>query len=137
MVAKYETPPSPGNPTATEAWALTQAAVRLSRARDSGNLEEIQAALRLNWQLWTIFQSELLSANSTVPDEVRSNVLSLSNFVDKHTLQILREPKPQNLDVLITINRELAAGLREALGGTATPDGAPPPPTPDEGGITA
>ncbi len=111
--------------------------MRLSRARDSGDAEEIQSALRLNWQLWTIFQSELLSPNSTVPDDVRGNVLSLSNFVDKHTLEILRQPKPRNIDVLITINRELAAGLREAAGEDAPTEAGPPTDSQTDGGITA
>lgn len=141
MVANYEKPPAPGDPRATEAWALTQAAVRLTRAMDSGDEREMKAALRLNWQLWTIIQSELLSPNSTVPDDIRSNVLSLSNFIDKHTMEILRAPKPDALQVLININRELAGGLRDAPAGAdadtpaqETPDGTQTPP---EGGVTA
>ncbi|GAB6054448.1 hypothetical protein JCM17960_32680 [Magnetospira thiophila] len=139
LVASYDKAPAPGNPQATEAWALTQAAVRLLRAKESSNIEEMQAALRLNWQLWTIFQSELLSPNCTVPDDVRSNVLSLANFVDKHTLEIMPNPSAEKIDVLININRELSGGLATAPEEASAPttDSSEPTSTPSDGGVTA
>ena len=69
------------------------------------------AAARLNWRLWTIIQSELLDPMSTVPLEVRSNVLSLSRFIDAKTVDFVAEPLAGKLDPLIAINRELASGL--------------------------
>jgi flagellar protein FlaF len=69
------------------------------------------AAARLNWRLWTIIQSDLLDPHSAVPIEVRSNVLSLARFVDTRTLAFLSDPRPEMLDVLISINREMAGGL--------------------------
>jgi flagellar biosynthesis activator protein FlaF len=69
------------------------------------------AAARLNWRLWTIIQSELLDPASTVPLEVRTNVLSLSRFVDATTVDFVAEPLAAKLDSLIAINRELASGL--------------------------
>jgi flagellar protein FlaF len=68
-------------------------------------------AVRVNWRLWTILQAELLDPECQLPDELRSNVLSLAQFIDKHTVGIIAEPKPEKLDVLIAINRELAGGL--------------------------
>jgi flagellar protein FlaF len=72
------------------------------------------AAVRLNWRLWTIFQAELLDPQCTVPDAVRGNMLSLANFIDKHTVGLIAKPSPEKLDVLISINRELAAGLYQS-----------------------
>lgn len=68
-------------------------------------------AARLNWRLWTIIQSELLDPASPVPLDIRNNVLSLARFVDAQTVDFLGDPAPAKLDVLIAINRELAAGL--------------------------
>ena len=73
--------------------------------------DEMLSAVRVNWRLWTILQAELLDPNCLVPDDLRSNILSLAQFVDKHTLEVIAAPAPQKLDVLISINRELAGGL--------------------------
>ncbi|CCQ74174.1 flagellar biosynthesis regulator FlaF [Magnetospira sp. QH-2] len=137
LVASYEKAPTPGNPQATEAWALAQAGIRLTRAKESGSIEDMQAALRLNWQLWTIFQSELLSPNCTVPDDVRSSVLSLANFVDKHTLEIMPSPTKEKIDVLININRELSGGLNAGLEGAPDPAETGNEPSSSDGGVSA
>ena len=79
----YSLPPQPGNPRATEAWALTQAALRMKAAQASAIVGELQAAARLNWRLWTILQSELLDPESPVPSEIRVNMLTLAGFVDR------------------------------------------------------
>lgn len=102
-----------GNPTQSEAWALTQAALKMKDALESGDLDEMKAAVRLNWRLWTIFQAELLSPNCVIPIEIRQNVLSLANFIDKHSVNFMGSPDPNGVDVLININREIAGGLHE------------------------
>jgi flagellar protein FlaF len=93
----------------------------------SAHREEILAAVRLNWRLWTILQSALLEPDCPVPAEIRTNMLSLARFVDKQTVDVFAEPLPDKLDALISINRELAAGL------FTNPD-LPAPPPPIEGG---
>jgi flagellar protein FlaF len=42
---------------------------------------------------------------------VRQNIANLGLFVFNHTLAILADPRPETLGSLISINRELAAGL--------------------------
>lgn len=111
LVRKYETPPTEGNPRKTEAWALTQAALKMKAAQDSGDIPSMLAAVKLNWQLWTIIQSELLAPECTIPMDIRRNVLSLANFIDKHTVGFIGLPKPEKINVLVSINRELAGGL--------------------------
>jgi flagellar protein FlaF len=83
----------------------------MKAARDANDHEAMLAAVRINWRLWTILQAELLDPSCTVPMEIRTNVLSLAQFVDKHSVDILGKPSPKQLDVLISINRELAGGL--------------------------
>jgi flagellar protein FlaF len=47
-----------------------------------------------------------------LPTDVRQNVANLGLFVMNQTVSMLSDPKPENLRPLISINRELAAGLR-------------------------
>ena len=98
-------------PQQAEAWALTTAARRLSDAKQSGDAETLLGAVRLNWRLWTIFQANLSNPDCGVPQEIRANLLSLANFVDKRSVALLVDADPAKLDVLININRQIAAGL--------------------------
>jgi flagellar biosynthesis activator protein FlaF len=70
-------------------------------------------AVRFNWRLWTIFQTDLVDQNCTLPAEVRGNLLGLSNFIDRHTAGILANPGPSQVDVLVNINRQIGEGLLE------------------------
>jgi len=108
--------PQEGNPRATEAWALTEAGRRLALAMRGGRAT-MREALRLNWRLWTIFQADLTVALEAQeqPSEVQVNMLTLCQFVDKHTVAALGEPTVERLQVLIDINRNIAAGLRDSL----------------------
>ncbi len=83
----------------------------MKAAREANDREEMLSAVRVNWRLWTIIQAELLDPQCTVPMDVRTNVLSLAQFVDKHSVEVIGKPAPEQLDVLISINRELAGGL--------------------------
>ena len=56
----------------------------------------------------------MLEADCPLPAELRSNILSLSNFVDKHSAEIIAAPAASKLDVLIRLNRDLADGLSGA-----------------------
>lgn len=83
----------------------------MMESREGDDVEAMLTAARLNWRLWTILQADLLAPECTVPDEVRGHVLSLAQFVDRHTLDVIAVPRAEKLDVLIAINRELAGGL--------------------------
>lgn len=95
----------------TEAQALLEAARRLDMATHNEDRDAYRAALRLNWRLWTIIQADVSSDDSPLPDEIRQNILSLSVFIDRHTVKALAEPDVARLRVLIDINRNIAAGL--------------------------
>ena len=49
--------------------------------------------------------------DNPLPDAVKQNVANLGLFVFSHTLRLMADPAPELLGVLITINREIAAGL--------------------------
>ncbi|MDP4797210.1 MAG: flagellar biosynthesis regulator FlaF [Rhodospirillales bacterium] len=116
-IKSYERVPVAGQPAQTEGWALLEAAKRMASAIVSGDpsekqtKENMKTALRLNWRLWTIFQAELLDEKCPVPEEIRINMLTLCQFVDKQTVKILINPSPEIMVPLIDINRNIAAGL--------------------------
>ena len=117
--------PSEGNPVYNEAWALVEVSRRMAAVIEHGDLrtkkdkEQLREALRLNLRIWTMIQAEQSFGENLLPDPIRKNILSLCVFIDKHTMKALPKPTPQNVIVLIDINRNIAAGL---LG--STEDGA-------------
>jgi flagellar biosynthesis activator protein FlaF len=49
--------------------------------------------------------------DNQLPLDIKENILSLSVFIDKHTVSALAEPAGRKLRVLIEINRNIASGL--------------------------
>lgn len=107
-----------GNPRITEGWALIEAARRMAesitmKGDENERKEAMKKAARLNWRLWTIFQSEMTVDENDVPFEIRINMLTLCKFIDKHMVGVLAGPTPELLATMIDINRNIAAGLME------------------------
>lgn len=103
------------NPRELEANLLSKSATNLQLLRDNwdnASRDDLAAALRFNRRLWTVFMSSVTDPASTLPVDVRENVANLGIFIAKHMLALQIEPAAQKLDVLININRQLAAGLR-------------------------
>lgn len=103
------------SPRELEANLLVKSATNLQRVHDNWDTStrnDLAAALRYNQRLWTIFMTSVTGPESTLPQDVRENVANLGIFIAKHTLQLQIEPAARKLDVLININRQLAAGLR-------------------------
>jgi len=124
---KYRSIPAGGNPRETEAWALTETARRMSEGQsESVDIEDFLAAVRLNWRLWTIFQTELSAPETEIPLDMRQNMLSLANFVDKRSVEILSTRDRALANVLINVNRQLAGGLFTVIPSQNTADQAPP-----------
>lgn len=70
-------------------------------------------AVHFNQSLWNIVQSDLLAPDNPLPEELRSNLLQLSLFVDRRTITALGDPNGEHLQVLIDIDRHLKEGLQE------------------------
>lgn len=98
-----------------EAAALFKAARQLEACfttwEQPGRAARLDEALRYNQRLWTFFQGEWLAEQCELPRDLRANLLRLSAFVDRRTLELLGEPKQDGLRALIEINRQIAAGL--------------------------
>jgi flagellar protein FlaF len=104
-------------PRELESDLLLTAACRLQAVRDGWDKTKPQLddALLYNRKLWTIFLASIASDDNPLPSEIRQNVANLGLFVMHQTISILASPKPEQLSSLISINRELAAGLRGSV----------------------
>jgi flagellar protein FlaF len=111
-----------------EAEILTKAALRLKECQDNWAAAErsvnLDAALKFNQRVWTIFQAELGKMDNPLPKGLKIDLLSLSAFIDKRTFEVMAHPAPEKLAILININHNIAAGLRTrpavAVSGIAT-----------------
>jgi len=99
-----------------EAEALTKAALLLQicqrnwDAPDRGH--QLTEALEFNQKLWSIFQASLSEADHPLPQQLRTDILRLGQFIDSRIFDIMAYPEVEKLNVIIHINQNLAAGLR-------------------------
>ena len=100
-----------------EVAVLTKAAMKLKDCQDNWHADErgskLDKALKFNQRMWSIFQGELGREDNPLQKEVRRDVLKLSAFVDKRILEIMAYPEPEKLTAIISINQNIAAGLRQ------------------------
>lgn len=103
------------SPRVLEANLLSSAAGKLQRCRDDwdNTRHELTTALMFNRKLWTVFLGSVTGEQSQLPKPLRENIANLGIFVMKQTMNVMSEPEARKLTVLININREIAAGLRE------------------------
>lgn len=99
-----------------EAEVLTKAALKLKACQDTwvenGPSAKLEAALKYNQRIWSIFQAEIEKPGNPLPGALKADLLKLSIYVDKRTLETLAYPAPEKLTILININHNIAAGLR-------------------------
>jgi flagellar biosynthesis activator protein FlaF len=102
------------SPRELEATVLLKAASRLQAVRDDwqGRQAELDDALTYNRKLWTILVTSVTDADNPLPQVIKNNIANLALFVFERTITVMTEPAPEKLGALVTINREIAAGLR-------------------------
>ena len=103
------------SPRELEANLLSKSASNLQRLKDEWDTQtrnDLSSALLFNRRLWTVFVSSATREDSFLPIDLRENIANLGIFIMKQTVALQASPGPQKLDVLININRQLAAGLR-------------------------
>ncbi|HEX4298078.1 MAG TPA: flagellar biosynthesis regulator FlaF [Devosia sp.] len=100
-----------------EANLLSSAAAQFQRIMENWEqlAPELENALLFNRKLWTIFVTSVTDNESKLAMDVRQNVANLGVFVLTRTAEMRLAPEPDKLDVLVRINRELAAGLRGSV----------------------
>lgn len=74
--------------------------------------ELLEETLKYNRQIWMLFYDTAIeNKDGNRPNDLRSNIVNLANFIFKREMDILAEPKKEKLNILININREISAGL--------------------------
>ncbi len=87
------------------------------------NSEVLEETLKYNRQIWMMFYDTALeNAEGDRPDDLRSNIINLANFIFKREIEILSAPEKTKLNILISINRDIAAGLMEQQKNMAASD---------------
>jgi flagellar protein FlaF len=101
-------------PRDLEANLLSSSAAHLQRIRNDWNqlAFELPNALKFNRKLWTVFLTSALEDESQMPLDLRQNIVSLGIFVLCQTAELQVQAAPEKLDILVKINRDIAAGLR-------------------------
>ena len=91
-----------------------KAATRLQAIRDDwdGRSGDLRDALTYNRRLWTLISTSATREDNPLPLPIKQNIGSLGVFVLNHTVTVEVAPESAKLGVLVTINREIAAGLR-------------------------
>lgn len=106
-------------PRELEASLLLRAAARMQSVRDAwedegqGSLED---ALLFNRKLWTVLAASATSPESPLPQQLKTNIGNIAVFIFTRTMETLAEPQPDKLTALISINANIAAGLRGSAG---------------------
>ena len=102
------------SPRELEASLLLKAAARLQAVVDSWdqNRSDLDGALLYNRKLWTVFLGSAMNDDNPLPVEIRQNVANLGMYIMSQTIAVTSDPKAEIVNSLISINRELAAGLR-------------------------
>ncbi|NCO02778.1 MAG: flagellar FlaF family protein [Alphaproteobacteria bacterium] len=99
----------------------------------------LEETLKYNRQIWMLFYDTALeNPEGDRPNDLRSNIINLANFIFKRELEIMSKPEKEKLSVIININREIAAGLMEKQKKNSAPAPASPQDTkkPPEGGTS-
>lgn len=115
-----------------EGQLLIKAANEIQKLRDNwdnATPEDIDNILTYNRKLWMLFFDAAVENPDDRPTDLRNNIVNLCNYIFKRSMNILSEPSKEKLNVLIDINRQVAAGLMAKPAGAPDTPPAPQAPT--------
>lgn len=88
----------------------------LQKNWDQMTAEVLTETLKYNRSIWMMFfDTAVENTEGTRPVDLRNNIYNLANFVFKREIEILSNPEKKKLDILISINRDIAAGLMAGM----------------------
>lgn len=103
----------------TEARVLSKAALKLKNCQDDWQAQDrddkLDEALKYTQRIWSVFQAELSKKENPLPVSLKRDLLRLSTFIDKRIFETMAFPSPEKLNIIIDINRNIAAGLRGSV----------------------
>jgi len=102
------------SPRQLEASLLLKAASKLQMVKDQwpSSSTDLYEALYFNRKLWTVLTTSVSKVDNPLPDMIKQNILNLGIFIFDRTVSVQLHPTEDSFDILITINREIAAGLQ-------------------------
>lgn len=92
----------------------TASALNIIKEHWDDKKSELPDALEKNRRLWTIIASAMKESDCPQPPEVRNNIMNLALFIFQRTVHVLAEPSADGLNVLISINMNIAKGLNDS-----------------------
>ena len=112
--AYQKTQQTTASPRELEASLLIRAAARLQTVHDCWDTADadLEGAIVFNRRLWTMLATSGTSDDNPLPREIKVNVANLAGFILAQSMRILAEPQRDKLPTLISINANVAAGLR-------------------------
>lgn len=102
------------NMARAEAFSLLKCAVDLSNARENNNAAELVTALDNNMQLWVYIKTLADQKENILPQDTRSNLVKLADYVSAKTLEVgqnLNNLNEQAIDSMIMTNLQISEGL--------------------------
>lgn len=87
----------------------------MSHAASGNSDKEKILALDSNLKLWVEIETTLKNAKNLLPDEIKSNLLKLSKFVERLTLSKGVKMTKNDFDTLVNINMQISEGLVDAV----------------------
>ena len=102
------------SPRELEASLLMRAAGKIQTIKDEwpSTSTALYEALYYNRKLWTILVTSATKDDNPLPVAIKQNIANLAMFVFDRTVEIQIHPEADALDILVTINKEIAAGLQ-------------------------
>jgi flagellar protein FlaF len=99
-----------------EASVLTRAGLMLQQVQENWNTadqhEKLLEAIKFNQKVWSYFQAELSDSDNPLPKNLKEDILNLSYFVSKRLTEVMATPDKDKLNIVVDINFNIAAGLR-------------------------
>ncbi|PID73683.1 MAG: flagellar biosynthesis regulator FlhF [Desulfobacterales bacterium] len=98
-----------------ESAVLLRSAERLTACKERCGDDDYEMrlldALQKNQKIWAILQADIEKNVNGLEEDLRGNLLSLIRFIDRRTYELMADSRPDKLEILISINRNIAAGL--------------------------
>jgi flagellar biosynthesis activator protein FlaF len=96
--------------TEYNAFARVTSSLKAVDELDKAAFPALAEAVFDNQRLWALLARDLRSDGNSLPVELRANLLSLADFVQKHSRSVLRGL--ESVEPLIDINTSIMRGLR-------------------------
>ncbi len=93
--------------------ALVKSSSALNQIKENWEEQkkDLSSVLEKNRRLWTFLASAMMEESCPHTHDVKQNIVNLANYIFKRTNEVLLHPAPEKLDILITINMQIANGL--------------------------